>query len=480
MNFKERRFYKKNLREVLHTTLNPYEPGVVRIHLVPAKYRPLKTEPSVVILNGKDIVPINIAWAILLAIFIEEVNKFEGNEVTDEQLQDVITRTVNRAYEVYRKPGRIVLKEDLNTILSVFIDIANGREPKEKIGQLSIGQYAKNMKAPHRMDLMVSSMKNGEKWNCNQKCLHCYAAGQEHADTKELSTEEWKKIIDKCRNACIPQLTFTGGEPTMRDDLVELIDYSKWFITRLNTNGAKLTEELCSKLRNASLDSIQITFYSVNSEEHNKLVGANNYDKTVQGIKNAINTGLAVSINTPLCSINKDYVETLKFLKSLGVKYVTCSGLIVTGNATKDASKETQLSSDELYDILKQAKKYTDDNLMEIAFTSPGWIEEEKLRELGISVPSCGACLSNMAIAPDGEVVPCQSWLGKDASLGNILTTKWETIWNNPKCKHIRNESAKNLGICPLKNKNSKKNNNNKETDNENNEDNKKEGTVEK
>lgn len=457
MNYKERQFYKKNLREVLHTTLNPYEPGVVRIHLVPAKYKPFKTEPSVVILNGKDIVPINLAWTILLAIFIEEVNKFEGNEVTEEQLQDVVTRTVNRAFEVYRKPGRIVLKEDLNTILSVFIDIANGREPKEKIGQLSIGQYAKNMKAPHRMDLMVSSMKKGEHWNCNQKCLHCYAAGQNYADKKELSTEEWKRIIDKCRSAYIPQLTFTGGEPTMRDDLVELIDYSKWFITRLNTNGVKLTEELCSKLRNASLDSLQITFYSSNAEEHNELVGAKNYDKTVEGIKNAIKAGLAISINTPLCSLNKNYVETLKFLHSLGVKYVTCSGLIVTGNATKDASKETQLSEDEIYQILKEAKKYTDDNLMEIAFTSPGWIKEEKLRELGISVPSCGACLSNMAIAPDGEVVPCQSWLGEGSGLGNMLTNKWETIWESPKCKHIRNESAKNLGICPLRNKNDKK-----------------------
>ena len=58
MNLKERRFYKKNLTQVLHATLNPYEPGVVRIHLIPAKYQPLKVKPSVAILNGKDIIPI--------------------------------------------------------------------------------------------------------------------------------------------------------------------------------------------------------------------------------------------------------------------------------------------------------------------------------------------------------------------------------------------------------------------------------------
>ena len=451
MNYKERKFYKENLQEVLHTNLNPYEPGVVRIHLVPAKYNPFKADPSLVILNGKDILPINLAWTILLAIFIKEVNNFKGNEVTEADLKKVVTKTVNKAFEIYKKPGRIVLKEDLNKILSVFIDIAEGREPQEKIGQLSIGDYASKMKAPHRMDLMVSSMVKDGKWNCNQKCLHCYAAGQTYAYKKELTTEEWKQIIDKCRKAYIPQLTFTGGEPTRRDDLIELIDYSKWFITRLNTNGVLLTEEYCKKLYNASLDNVQITFYSSNKEEHNKLVGANNFDKTVEGIKNALKVGLPLSINTPLCTINKNYVETLKYLHSLGVKYVTCSGLIITGNAKTEESKNTQLSPDELYDILKQAYEYTKENLMEISFTSPGWIEESKIRNLGLAVPNCGACLSNMAIAPDGEVVPCQSWLGEDAGLGNMLNTKWEKIWNSPKCKKHRSYSAKGTRKMSIK-----------------------------
>lgn len=450
MNRKERKFYKENLNEVLHTNMNPYEPGVVRIHLVPAKYRPFGADPSVVILNGKDILPINLSWTILLANFIKEVNKYKGKEITDEEFEKIVQNTVDETMKVYR-PKREDIENDLKRILSVFMDISEGKEPKEKIGQLSINQYANKMKAPHRMDLMVSSMEKDGKWNCNQKCLHCYAAGQPTAEVKELTTEEWKKAIDKCREACIPQVTFTGGEPTMRKDLVELIEYSKWFITRLNTNGVLLTEELCKKLNEASLDTVQITFYSSNEDEHNKLVGAKNYTKTVQGIKNAIKVNLPVSINTPLCSINKNYVETLKFLHDLGVKYVTCSGLILTGNATKEDSKETALSEDELLEILKDAKKFTDEHLMEISFTSPGWIKSKNLKELGLQIPTCGACLSNMAIAPNGDVVPCQSWLGKDASLGNILKDKWEDIWNNPKCKKIRRYSASSTGKCPLK-----------------------------
>lgn len=451
MNANERKFYKENLNEVLHMTLNPYQPGVIRVHLVPAKYNPLRADPSIAILNGKDILPINLSWTILLAIFIKEVNEYKGNEVIKEDLQKIVNITVDKMSEIYPKVDKKVFSMDLKRILDTFIDIAEGKEPKETIGKLTIGQYAKNMTAPHRMDLMVSAMTKDGKWNCNQKCLHCYAAGQEYADKKELTTDEWKKVIDICRKERIPQLTFTGGEPTKRSDLVELIDYSKWFVTRLNTNGVLLTEELCSQLYDASLDSVQVTFYSSNPEEHNKLVGANNFEQTVQGIKNALNAGIALSINTPLCSLNKNYKETLKFLNELGIKYVSCSGLIITGNATKEASVETQLSQEELYQILKEACEYAKENLMEISFTSPGWLSDKKLIELGLAIPSCGACLSNMAIAPDGEVVPCQSWLDDDAGLGNILDVEWKNIWENSKCKKIRKFSAKTTGICPLR-----------------------------
>lgn len=161
-----------------------------------------------------------------------------------------------------------------------------------------------------------------------------------------------------------------------------------------------LSPELCANLKEAELDSVQVTFYSDKEAVHNELVGADNYKKTVDGIKNALAAGLNLSINTPLCTKNREYRDTLKFLHALGVTYVTCSGLIVTGNARKEESERTQLAEEELYRILEDAAAYCYANGMEIAFTSPGWIAEEKLLAIGLSVPSCGACLSNMAIAP--------------------------------------------------------------------------------
>lgn len=451
-----KRYAEANFTETVHTTLNPEGPGVVRIHLIPPVCDGEDVEASVAIINGQDVVPVNVSWAILLCEFIKEVNKYSGREVSDAEVEGMVKNTIKGVRKVFPLLSKKTIREDLYTIMNTFKQIAYGEPTDEPIDSISLGDYALFMRAPHRMDLMVSAMTKDGSWHCNQKCVHCYAAGQELADEKELSTEQWKAIIDKCRQAGIPQLTFTGGEPTMRDDLFELIDHARWFITRLNTNGIKLTKEYCEKLASVSLDSMQITFYSKDAEIHNKLVGANKYSDTVAGIENALAAGLNISINTPLCTLNKDYVETLKFLHDKGVLFVTCSGLITTGNATLEASESLQLSEDEIKKILKEAAEYCYANGMEISFTSPGWVEDEFCKEIGIVTPSCGACLSNMAITPAGHVVPCQSWLS-DKALGSMLEDDWEKIWKSEGCVERREYSAQSLGLCPLRKKNDSK-----------------------
>ncbi len=447
---REIEYAKAHFNEVHHTTLNPEGPGVVRIHLIPPVLTEGEIGPSVAIINGQDIIPVGPAWSILLTECIEEINVYDGREITEEDFELILSRTFSRVKKVYPLIPKSVFKKDLFRMMDTFKKVAYREPVDEEIGYMSIGDYAPYMKAPHRMDLMISAMEKDGAWNCNQHCVHCYAAGQKNSAEEELPTGEWKAIIAKCRKIGIPQLTFTGGEPTMREDLFELIDSAKWFVTRLNTNGIKLTKEYCEKLKEVSLDSMQITFYSADAKIHNTLVGANRYQETVCGIQNALEAGISVSINTPLCTLNKDYVKTLEFLHSLGVLYVTCSGLITTGNAEKISSEKLQLDSNAIKSIMKDAVKYCADNGMEISFTSPGWVENSFCEELGINPPTCGACLSNMAVTPSGNVVPCQSWLSDDA-LGNFLEDDWDKIWNGRRCVERREYSARMEGLCPLR-----------------------------
>lgn len=449
MTWREKRYRRAHLSCVRHITLDPKGPGVVRIHMIPPRTESPE-DPFLLLLNGAQLVPLTLSWAVLLANFMDRLEPFSGCEISEEDWAGMVRGAVDETHRTYPRTDRALLQEDLELMLRSLVAIAQGREPDVAVGALTLGEYADKMSAPHRMDLMVSAMTRGGAWHCNQKCLHCYAAGQPMGESRELTTAEWKDVLARLRAANIPQVTFTGGEPTLRGDLVELVDAAQWFVTRLNTNGRLLTPQLCRALAEASLDSVQVTLYAADAEAHNALVGAPGFDETVRGIRNAVDAGLIVSVNTPLCSLNRDYAATLRFAAALGVRYVTCSGLIPSGGAEGAESRATRLSAEELTEILQSAVAAAHELSMELDFTSPGWLPEQTLRALGLHlIPSCGACLSNMAVAPDGTVIPCQSWLGGTA-LGNMLTDDWPAIWDGEACRAIRAESAKMEHICQL------------------------------
>ena len=446
----ERRYRRRHLECVRHITLDPKGRGVLRIHMIPPR-QDADNAPFLLLLNGSRLVPLNLSWAILLANFMDRLEPFAGLEITESDWNAMAAGAVAETHKTYPFTSKEQLSDDLATMIRSLVAIARGQEPEAEVAPLTLGEYAPEMTAPHRMDLMVSAMTRGGAWHCNQKCLHCYAAGQPLSDTPELTTAQWKEILAKLRAANVPQVTFTGGEPTLRADLVELVEVAQWFVTRLNTNGRLLTPELCRRLYDASLDSVQVTLYSHDPAIHNALVGAEGFDDTVTGIKNAVAAGLSVSVNTPLCSLNEDYAATVRFVHELGVRYVTCSGLIPSGSAEGAESRATRLTEEQLTDVLRRAVTAAEELGMEMDFTSPGWMKEETLRSMGLTlVPSCGACLSNMAIAPDGGVIPCQSWLSSQP-LGNMLTDDWDKIWQSQRCAAIRAKSAKMEQLCQLR-----------------------------
>ena len=446
----ERRYRRRHLECVRHITLDPKGRGVLRIHMIPPR-QDADNAPFLLLLNGSRLVPLNLSWAILLANFMDRLEPFAGLEITESDWNAMAAGAVAETHKTYPFTSKERLSDDLATMIRSLVAIARGQEPEAEVAPLTLGEYAPEMTAPHRMDLMVSAMTRGGAWHCNQKCLHCYAAGQPLSDTPELTTAQWREILSKLRAANVPQVTFTGGEPTLRADLVELVEVAQWFVTRLNTNGRLLTPELCRRLYEASLDSVQVTLYSHDPAVHNALVGAEGFDDTVTGIRNAVAAGLSVSVNTPLCSLNTDYAATVRFVHELGVRYVTCSGLIPSGSAEGAESRATRLTEEQMTDVLRRAVTAAEELGMEMDFTSPGWLKEETLRSMGLTlVPSCGACLSNMAIAPDGGVIPCQSWLSSQP-LGNMLTDDWDKIWQSQRCAAIRAKSAKMEQLCQLR-----------------------------
>ena len=196
LTYAERMFLRARLNRVRHITLDPDGPGVVRIHLVPC-HKPDRETPFTAILNGQDILPLNVSWAILLTNFIEALKPYTGKEIRPEEWSAINAQAVAATRKIYRKTEYAQIESDLKTLVDCLCTIARGGEPPLSIEPVSLADYAPRMAAPHRMDLMVSAMMKDGAWHCNQKCLHCYAAGQPMGESQELTTAQWKEALER-------------------------------------------------------------------------------------------------------------------------------------------------------------------------------------------------------------------------------------------------------------------------------------------
>ena len=282
--------------------------------------------------------------------------------------------------------------------------------------------------APYRMDLALT-------YRCNNACSHCYNARVR--DYPELDTLSWKKILDILWDLRIPHIVFTGGEPTLREDLPELVAYAegKGLITGLNTNGRRLADNtFLNALVTAGLDHVQITFESHDPAIHDCMVSARGaHAETLAGMRNVLASSLYMMTNTTLLSHNSPMLEqTLNFLADEGVPTVGLNALIYAG---RGQTVKSGLPEADLPPLLEIARRITDQRGQRLIWYTPTQYCHFNPMQLQLGIKGCTAALYNMCIEPEGSVLPCQSYYH---SLGNILSEPWEAIWQHPLAVSIR------------------------------------------
>jgi radical SAM protein with 4Fe4S-binding SPASM domain len=295
----------------------------------------------------------------------------------------------------------------------------------------TVEPFAQQLSAPLRMDLALT-------FRCQNNCVHCYAGGPH--ETAELSTEEWKRVIDKLHSIGVFILTFTGGEPTLREDLVELQLYAqdRGMVTGLVTNGRRLKDKSYSeRLDKAGLDFVQVTLESHKPKTHDLMTAAKgSWKETVAGIRNAVSSRMYVTTNTTLSKYNAgDFLDTMDFLKELGVAAFGCNSLIYSGKAG-GVAEEFALPLETLSEFLPKIRDKANQLGLQFLWYTPTQYCRFDPVKLGLGVKSCTAANINMCVGPNGDVFPCQSYF---ESLGNILKDDWHKIWNNQLAVSIRN-----------------------------------------
>jgi len=344
--------------------------------------------------------------------YLEGWSEKEAARYIRRRYKGVDYETAQRHFRSVKAMLDEYLKGDMNVIQTV------GTENP------SIG--ADDLPAPYRMDLALT-------YRCQNDCGHCY---NEQKEKKELSVDEWKAVIDKLWDVGIPHIVFTGGEPTLFLGLEQLVAQTEEHgqVTGMITNGRNLGKPgYLKELVRLGLDHVQITVLSKDPAMHDKLTcSQGSWAETIEGLKVALGEDLYVSTNTTIMRSNYEGIEeTMRFLAGLGVKNIAFNSIIRSGKG-EDAEGITY---EELTKILVKLRGIAREGGTNLIWYSPTPYCEFNPINYGLGIKQCTACSLNMAVEPDGSVLPCQSYY---EPLGNMLKDNWDGIWNHRLCREIR------------------------------------------
>ncbi len=342
---------------------------------------------------------------------------------------NAVLKKIRSMYRV----GEKTAKNDYEKLVYTISTLAQTEKvcPISFLDVKTVEPFTQQLSAPLRMDLALT-------FKCQNNCVHCYAGGPH--ETAELSTAQWKEIIDRVHKIGVFIVTFTGGEPTLREDLPELLLYAQnsGIVTGLITNGRRLKDKsYVERLEKAGLDFVQVTLESHKANIHDLMTATKgSWKETVAGIKNVVPTHIYATTNTTLSKYNAaEFLDTMDFLKELGVAAFGCNSLIYSGKASA-IGKEFALPLDTLNELLPKIRdKASQLGLKFLWYTPTQYCRFDPVK-LGLGVKSCTAANINMCVGPNGDVYPCQSYF---ESLGNILKDDWQKIWKSQLAMRIRN-----------------------------------------
>lgn len=277
-------------------------------------------------------------------------------------------------------------------------------------------------------------------YRCNLECRFCYAGCScaKKPDAGEMTAEEIGIVLRRIRNeAEVPSVSFTGGEPTVREDLPKLIRSAVRIGLRVNliTNGALVSRSLARELKRAGLRSAQVSVEGPNAEIHDALTRVpGSFDQTMIGIEALKGQGIYVHTHTTINRVNADYVSDMPMLaKSLGLPRLSMNMVMPCGTA---GTGETALRYSEIGELVHLVKRTARNLGVEFMWYSPTPYCMFNPIANGLGGKACAACDGLLSVAPNGDVLPCSSL---SDPVGNLLTQSFDDVWNSERALYYRN-----------------------------------------
>lgn len=288
-------------------------------------------------------------------------------------------------------------------------------------------------------------------WNatarCNLACRHCYAHAGPAPAADELSGAEARALIDDLAAFGSPVLLFSGGEPLLRDDLIDLIAYAvgRGLRAVVSSNGTLIDAETARRLKSAGTAYVGISLDGLR-ETHDRFCGqAGAFERTLAGIRAAREAGIKTGLRLTLTQANLgDLDGVFELIRREGIPRVCFYHLVYSGRGaalrgddlthaqTRDAVDRIITFAAESRDVGKRREVLTVDNHCDGPFLYLR-MRREGRQNAGVALDllrANGGNASGVAIAGvnwDGAVFPDQFW--REHPLGSIRERPFSAIW---------------------------------------------------
>ncbi len=280
---------------------------------------------------------------------------------------------------------------------------------------------------------------------CNLRCSHCLSADLMENCGNELDFEQCRRIIDDLDRIGVFQINFGGGEPFLREDFIDILQYaqSKQITTCVSTNGTFLSDTVVKKLKDLDHLYIQVSLDGATAATNDSIRGKGTFEKILAAIELLAKSGFkGVSTNTVVTGVN---FKEISGIHELGRRYGVKTRLsrFRPSGAAKNVWKDYHLDRRGLAE-LSEFLGTNRDVLTGDSFFS---ISPESRRDLGLNM--CGAARMTCSITPDGRVYPC-AFLQDDFFLaGNVTEESLGSIWHSAGAfKALRNIRVESCGDC--------------------------------
>ena len=278
---------------------------------------------------------------------------------------------------------------------------------------------------------------------CNCRCRHCYASFYNRGGQGEMSTEQAKKLLrDLYENGC-RRVSFSGGEPLLRKNIGELIDYanSLGMSTALNSNGI-LVSRCLQDLK--KLDALAISLDG-RFEHHDIFRGKGTGEKALEGVIKAVEAGIQVHTNTVLHKYNLDDIDyMLDLARRYGFKAefnLAISNIFGNGASPDEVKPSSDAFRDAIKTILQRKKEGAPILFSARAYESVLNCWEDFSVEGTLNAPApegmpdCPAGKFFCMIDTDGTLWACPHLIGKIESKNALdvgVAEAWQTATKHP------------------------------------------------